>query len=297
MSKVLEQQRHNSVIDLKVGAHVIFLDTGLYCVLHAPGQAEADGAGFPGVRISRAPSVKIEDVEISTFSPEGWLGANDNAALIRVNNGPAGVLVTTYQNPSSSHEAPRLQVMRLFSGQHGDGTQPQMVHPAVQGKKNENELKEISAHIQREGDVVKPIGTWVGTPGSGLWIEGFSISPMQDVGVEDIEYQAVLGKGWLSPWSDGGSFCGSRGMSLPILGMRIRLKGDTAKKMTLRLTGCFTDGTRLGPVAGVETMLESETLAPLEAFQLELVSVEGKKSPITTEKKTKKQMKRGDRSD
>jgi hypothetical protein len=31
----------------------------------------------------------------------------------------------------------------------------------------------------------------------------------------DIEYQAVLGRGWLSPWIEGGKFCGSRGMALP----------------------------------------------------------------------------------
>ena len=46
---------------------------------------------------------------------------------------------------------------------------------------------------------------------------------------EDIEYQAVLGRNWLSPWVEGGKFCGSRGMALPLLGLKVRLKGAAAK--------------------------------------------------------------------
>ncbi len=51
----------------------------------------------------------------------------------------------------------------------------------------------------------------------------------EGVAPQDLEYQAVLGRGWLSPWIEGGKFCGSRGMALPLLGLNVRLKGEAAK--------------------------------------------------------------------
>lgn len=289
MSENLNQNQSSRVIDLKVGAHVIFLDKGLYCILHAPGQKEAGETGLPGVRISRAPSSTPKDIEISTFSPDGWLGAAHNAALVRASRDHAGVIVTTYQDPGSPYEGPRLQVMRLFSGADYDGQHQGMASATVPRQEDRhdfsevgNTLKEVSAHIQREGDVIRPVGVWMGRPGSGLWIEGFSVSPECHIQAGDIEYQAVLGKGWLSPWSDGGQFCGSRGMSLPILGMCIRLKEKVSKDWKLRLTGCFTDGTKIGPLEGTEIMLESETLAPLEAFQLEILPASNEQKAAET---------------
>ncbi len=110
----------------------------------------------------------------------------------------------------------------------------------------------------------------MGEPGSQSWIEGFAIAPNRLVELQDIEYQAVLGKGWLSPWSEGGQYCGSRGMALPILGLRVRLKGRAATTHTLRVSASFTDGSRVGPLADTETA-EAESLAPLEAFRIEIL--------------------------
>ncbi len=83
----------------------------------------------------------------------------------------------------------------------------------------------------------------------------------------DIEYQAVLGRGWLSPWIEGGKFCGSRGMALPLLGLKVRLKGNAAKTHECTYSATFVDGSSVGPVPGGETC-EAETLAALEAFHL-----------------------------
>lgn len=256
-------ESENRVIDLTSGAHVMMLDAGVFCVYHAPGQQPPGPTGLPGVRINRAPGVKEDVVEISTFDPDGWLGATNGAALVRVHQGPAGVLITTYQDPQHPHEPPRLQVMRLISGVFSGDEEG--MSAAGDGP------QEIAAHVQRYGDVTSALGAWLGEPESGLWVEGFSITPEGELGPDSIEYQAVLGKKWLSPWAEGGEFCGSRGMALPILGLRVRLKGEEAKGWKLRLTATFTDGTRLGPVEGVEEGLEAPSLAPLEAFMLELV--------------------------
>jgi len=283
MSQPGQAPNQNRVVELKASAHLMTMDAGIFCVFHAAGQPAAAATGFPGVRISPAPGTAPGAVAISTFDAEGWLGASNGAALIRVMRGPAQVMVTIYQDPAVQSDSPRLQVVQLAGAAAAPAAAPVAVGspaavkapaapPAPGGK------AEIAAHIQRRGDVLARIGEWMGVPESQAWIEGFGIAPESGVPVQDIEYQAVLGKGWLSPWAEGGQYCGSRGMALPILGLRVRLKGESAKTHDLRLTATFTDGTRVGPLDGTEAA-EAESLAPLEAFLVEIVPA-GSAKPV-----------------
>ena len=130
---------------------------------------------------------------------------------------------------------------------------------------------EIVAHIQGSGDVAAKLGEWMGEPDSKRWIEGFAVSPKGRIGPNDVEYQAVLGRGWLSPWAEGGQYCGSRGMSLPILGMRMRMRGEAAERFDCVVTASFVDGTKVGPLDNGEPC-QAESMAPLEAFNIKVVA-------------------------
>lgn len=254
------------VSELRVSGHLMTLDTGVFCVFQAPGSPAADpSSGLPGVRISLppGPAGRPEAVSISTFRPDGWL---DGAALVRVTQGPAQVLVTIYQSPRQGPEgAPRLQVTKLS----GEVAPSAAAAPAPQLAAAPAAESEIIAHVQRTGDVTGRIGDWIGTRGSRLWVEGFGIAPQDGITADEIEYQAVLGRGWLSPWVEGGKYCGSRGMALPLLGMTMRLKGAAARTWDLSYSATFTDGSAVGPVPGGETC-EAESLAALEGFQVVL---------------------------
>jgi len=142
---------------------------------------------------------------------------------------------------------------------------------AVQSDAGAAKDAEIVAHIQGRGDVMTSLSSWMGEPGSKKWVEGFAVSPKGAVGPGDIEYQAVLGRGWLSPWAEGGQYCGSRGMSLPILGLRMRLRGEAAERFDCIVTASFVDGTQVGPLDNGEPC-QAESMAPLEAFNIKLVS-------------------------
>jgi hypothetical protein len=128
---------------------------------------------------------------------------------------------------------------------------------------------DMVAHIQGMGDVGGMLGERLGEPGAARWIEGFAIAPSTGIDVADIEYQAVLGRDWLSPWVDGGQFCGSRGMALPLLGFRLRLRGKAAETMDCTYTATFVDGSICGPVDAGEAC-QAESLAALESV---LISV------------------------
>lgn len=276
-----QEGAQNRVAELRVSGHLMTLDTGVFCVFLSPGSAVPDRAtGLPGVRLSLPPgtSSRPEAVTIATFRPDGWM---EGAALVRVTQGPAQVMVTIYQSPRAAAEtAPRLQVTKLS----GDITAVAPAAPAAAAAPAPAapaapaEEPELVAHVQRTGDVGGRMGDWIGKRGSRMWIEGFGIVPQEGIAAEDIEYQAVLGRGWLSPWVEGGKFCGSRGMALPLLGMTIRLKGAAARNWELSYSATFTDGSEVGPVTGGETC-EAESLAALEAFQVVLRRRSGRAAP------------------
>ncbi len=101
------------IAELQVSAHLMALEAGLFCVFQTPGSAPPDPAtGLPGVRITPAPGLagRPEAVSVSTFREDGWL--NGTAALVRVTDGSAQILVTIYQHKGMD-AAPRLQVLRL----------------------------------------------------------------------------------------------------------------------------------------------------------------------------------------
>jgi hypothetical protein len=190
---------------------------------------------------------------------------------VRVTDGQAQILVSVYQDLRQKHDgAPRLQVLRLSKQLNGAAPDREWgtgSFASERGLASVGPDPEVMAHIRRIGDVAGKVGDWIGVRGSGEWMEGFGIAPNVGVSPEDIEYQGVLGRNWLSPWVEGGKFCGSRGMALPLLGLKIRLKGQVAKTFECSYSANFLDGSMVGPVSGGETC-EAESLAPLEAFQV-----------------------------
>jgi Clostridial hydrophobic W len=294
------------VKELKVSAHLMTLQPGVFCVYHSEGSPGPDPAtGLPGARLTLPPGPTARNVSIRSFREDGWLGGLESAALVRVTDGPAQILMTVYQMPDSGRSAPKLQVMRLADSGAGVATVPDLPAPVVDQSKNPETVTggregapaqepEIAAHIQMRGDVLARLGDWVGERGSQRWVEGFAVAPRDEIHPDEIEYQAVLGRGWLSPWAEGGQFCGSRGMALPILGLRVRLRGGALATHAIEVSATFTDGTAIGPVAAGEPC-EAASLAPLEAFQilvrrLEEETVEPAEAPpaVAETKKTRR---------
>src|SRR4051794_19969143 len=163
------------IAELRVTAHLMTLETGLYCVFPTPGSPEADPrTGLPGVRVTPAPGLagRPEAVSVTTFREDGWL--NNTAALVRVTDGSAQILVSIYQNPRQGADAaPRLQVLRLSKEPNGAATEhPAPAAPAAASAPAEAKPDpEVMAHVQRVGDLGGMIGDWVGTKGSKNWVE------------------------------------------------------------------------------------------------------------------------------
>ena len=270
-----EKPASKLVNELRVSAHLMTLDTGLFCIVCSPSKAADGMTGLPGVRVSLppGPAGRPEAISISTFREDGWMTPFGDASLVRIHSGPAQIMVTVYQAPNAPEgSAPNLQVLRLSDAAVPPAPgrvpvaagAPQPAAPPTAPK-----MMDMLAHIQGEGDVGQMLGERVGQPGSGRWIEGFAVAPTNGIAVADIEYQAVLGRDWLSPWVEGGQFCGSRGMSLPLLGLRLRLRGAAAEAFDCTYSASFVDGTSVGPIAAGEPC-ESPDLAALESILIEV---------------------------
>ena len=275
------------VQELRASAHLMTLETGTFCLVN--GSVKAAGDTISGVRVS-VTDPGNPDVTIVSFRPDGWLSGDGDSALIRVVSGPAQILVTIYQPAGGGAEsAPKLRVLRLSEPALAEGaTAPA---PPATGTRRPvmvlTEPHDIIAHIQRTGDAGRAFGEWVGTPGSKMAIEGFSLTAPKDLEPGDLTYQAVLGRGWMSPWSESGQFCGSRGMALPILGLRVKLSGAADKLYDLRYSATFLDGTKLENLTS-EDACETSTLAALEAMRIELKPRTANRAPAAVKEETAK---------
>ena len=264
------------IAELRVTGNLMTLDAGLFCLVQQPGQLAAprDGSGLPGVRVSLPPgaAADAERVRIRGLNEDGWLGLKGGAALVHIAGGPAQILVTVYQSPRHPPEtAPRLKVVRLDEPEPA-AARAQAVpaaSPPTQASRPPPSGP-IIAHVERVGDVGAEFGAWIGGINSKHSIEGFSVAAPAGIAAEDIEYQAVLGRGWLSPWVSAGKFCGSRGMALPLLGFNLRLRGAAAERYACSYVARFVDGAEVGPLPAGRAC-EAPSLAALEAFRIDLV--------------------------
>jgi len=93
--------------------------------------------------------------------------------------------------------------------------------------------------------------------------------PGGDVPADQLEYQALLGQDWTSPWTSGGDFCGSRQMALPLLGVRVRLRGDAEARYRCQVWGRYAGG----EVVHVENgdLCRNAAGTPLEGLRVALV--------------------------
>jgi Clostridial hydrophobic W len=260
------------VQELKSSAHLMTLETGIYCLVN--GSILPKDTAISGVRVSPTDPTDL-NVSITSFRSDGWLNGAGDAALIKVLNGPAQIMVTIYQPGTGLEEAPKIRVLRLSEPPAGTPAETPAT-PVRRPVMVMTEPHDVIAHVQRTGDVGIDFGEWVGTPGSQCAIEGFSLTAPTDLAPGDLTYQAVLGRGWLSPWSESGQFCGSRGMALPLLGLKVKLSDAAAKRYSLTYEATFIDGSKIGPVESDESC-ETDSLSPLEAMRVMLVAKAVKK--------------------
>ena len=241
-------------VPLEATAQVLTFESGMYAVdFHAP-RTLAIGLGLP------LPCARLDAIQpgalmdgraiVSVTAEGGWLSHGDLPAFVRVVGGKAGVLLTIYKS-AGDMPFPELRVRYIRDDLQFEPIAPP-ADPLGDTVGSEESLPaQVLVHAQERGDVRVRAGEWAGVPGSRRLLEGFAVSFKPDIGIapEELEYQGILGDKWNTPWFAAGEFCGSRGMALPILGLRARLTGRAAETHECRYWGSFVGLGEVGPFA------------------------------------------------
>jgi hypothetical protein len=112
---------------------------------------------------------------------------------------------------------------------------------------------------------------WAGRVAPGLWIESFSIKPLAEFEAGDIEYKGLTGSGFETPWLSDDKMCGTKGMSVPLVGFAVRLKpGPRAAEYNCEYSGYFKSGATIGPVRNGAPCRSTVANDPLEGLQVRI---------------------------
>ncbi len=259
---------------LHATAQLLTFQPGLYSVDFATARSSPTDTGLrlPCVRLESIPPAPANPGRafVSILAEGGWLSQGSEPSFVRVVGGRAGVMLTIYK-AGLDMPAPELRIRLLPE----IGRRAPPVAPAAQGPAPAAGNFIQMVHVQGRGDVRALAGEWIGQAGSGVPVEGFSLTPAEGAGADDparsLEYQAILGDQWNTPWMRAGQFCGSRGMALPILGVRVRLAGAAAEGHECQCWGSFVGSPNpRGPVRDGEAC--SADGAFLEALRVAVVS-------------------------
>ncbi len=91
----------------------------------------------------------------------------------------------------------------------------------------------VLVHVQNIGDMTGVDGSWVGTKGRGLRMEGMQIDSLTDVPNLSLQYMCHLQNIGDTNWYSAGQFCGTRGQSRRLEGFAVRLTGAPADDFTV----------------------------------------------------------------
>ncbi len=135
---------------------------------------------------------------------------------------------------------------------------------------------QIGAHVRTRGDMIFADVPWAGRIAPGLWIESFSVRPLQQFGAADIEYKGLTGSGFETPWVSDDQPCGTKGMGVPLVGFALRLKASPASSAyDCEYSGYFQSGLTVGPLKNGAPCRSTVANDPLEGIQIRLVKHTG----------------------
>jgi hypothetical protein len=285
-------------VGLSASVQVLPLPPGLYLFsVKSAGAQPASAAGqlsLPALHVGLGPGVRSDQVEfVAGPSTHGaWLFTPGDLLVTKINGTGATLVMTSVRAPGG--EVLSIAVERL--GSRGDiaaamGTAP-VKDPAVAAARSPGNGSskghtqsvfqsandhlplpvQISAHIRTRGDLNFANVPWAGRVAPGLWIEAFSVRPLERFAAADIEYKGLTGSGFETPWLSDNAMCGTKGMATPLVGFAIRLKPSTAAAAyDCEYSGYFQSGTTVGPLKNGAPCRSSVANDSLEGIQLRLV--------------------------
>ncbi len=286
---------------LSASVQVLPLPAGLYLfsVKSASPLPPSTGGqlSLPAMHVGLGPGVRSDQVEfIAGPSTHGaWLFSPGDLLVTKVNGTGATLIMTSVRAPggevlsisverldgrtdaaasgapipSAPSKAPALSAQKHT----GNGSIKDLAKPVFRSADGELPLPvQIGTHIRTRGDMNFANVPWAGRVAPGLWIESFSVQPLERFAAGDIEYKGLTGSGFETPWLSDNKMCGTKGMATPLVGFAIRLKpSSAAAAYDCEYSGYFQSGTTVGPLRNGAPCRSSVANDSLEGIQVRLV--------------------------
>lgn len=264
----------NSSKDLTVTAEVLSLNKGVYLFavrLAAPRRVGDDGdMVLPAIHVGTGPGLAKDSIEVMTGprTDSCWLFEPRDVLIIKVRSSPTHMLLTSVRTPGMAPlevsveriDTPRqAHTPALAAPGREVGVALQASEPAsglaTPGALPRRDIGgrrlcrvQTTVHVQHRGDLTFVDEAWAGAPGELLFVEAFSLLPLDDLAPDQIEYSTVTASGVESPWMSNGAMCGTRGIAVPLVGFAIRLRGGAEHRFDCEYRGAFASGRVVGPI-------------------------------------------------
>jgi hypothetical protein len=278
------------VLPLPVGLYLFSVTAANPAVARATGQLT-----LPAVHVGLGPGVPPEHVHfISGPSTHGaWLFAQGDLLVVRISGAGATLILTSVRAPGGEVLSIKVEHLDTRSAALDvaarTGTPLPLKAPPAAAAERSNRAPiakpgkaaagaadtlplQISAHVRRRGDMSFVDVPWAGRVGPGLWIESFSVRPLERFGSDDIEYKGLTSAGFETPWLCNEQMCGTKGMSVPLVGFAVRIKaGASSANYDCEYSGYFQSGQTVGPLRNGAPCRSQVANDPLEGIQVRLV--------------------------
>ncbi len=289
-------------LGLSSSVQVLPLSAGLYLFSVKASGATVSNAenpsSLPAMHVGLGPGVPSQHVEFmeGPSTHGAWLFAATDLLVAKIHASGATLMLTSVR--AAGGEALSIKVERLNA--RAADAMTRSTDPARTGEAPRDAALErapallssdrtlfgptgdrplavrICAHIRSRGDMTFDDVPWAGRLGTGLWIESFTVRPFDPLSAADIEYKALTGSGFETPWLSDDKVCGTKGMAVPLVGFALRLKANAAAEYDCEYSGYFQSGVTVGPLLNGAPCRSTVANDPLEGIQIRLLKSKSK---------------------
>lgn len=281
-AKERDQSAPQPKTSLNPTAQAVTFFPGLYMfTVRAASPRPVSDAGdllMPALLVAAGPGTPPGSVEFvgNPAASSVWLCQVGDSTVVKIGAGSATLLLNSIRVAGDT-QAFDVHVDRLDAQQVAGSSA--MAAPAAVPARRSLKLR-IGLHLLRHGDVEFVDAEWAGRSGSGIWIEAFSIVPLEVLESADIEYKGLAANGFETPWLSEGGVCGTRGVTIPLIGFAIRLKPTAALDYDCEYSAAFRSGVVVGPLRNGVPCRSKLANDPLDAMQVRLLRREKPAAPL-----------------
>jgi GT2 family glycosyltransferase len=276
---------------LAASVQVLPLAAGLYLFSVKPQGRPAAAAGgrlkLPAMHVGLGPGVPPDQVEFMAGAGAhgAWLLAPTDLLIVKINGVGATLILNSVRAPDGA--ALSIKVERLnrrpetadvptlaVRADTAPGAGASSVAPMAANALADAELPlavQIGVHIRARGDMTFTSVPWAGRVAPGLWIESFAVRPLERFEAKDLEYKALTGGAYETPWLSDGAACGTQRMGVPLVAFALRFRAGAAAGYDCEYSGYFHSGITVGPLRNGVPCRSTVANDPLEGIQVRLV--------------------------